>query len=181
MAMDAVTLITTDHRNVEALFEQALAPGGSEERARVVGQIIRELSMHAVVEEMLLYPAARRSVPDGERLADESLDEHQDVKEMLAQLDGMDADDDRVTTLITDLQDAVTSHAQEEETELLPALESALGVAAMESLGKRMERAKAAAPTRPHPHAPNTPPGNVIVGIPTGMVDRMRDALDATR
>lgn len=36
---------------------------------------------------------------------------------------------------------------------------------------------KQMAPTRPHPSAPDGPPGNKIVGSVTGLLDRMRDAV----
>jgi hypothetical protein len=39
------------------------------------------------------------------------------------------------------------------------------------------ERAQQTAPTHPHPHAPDTPPGNLIVGSMTAVTDRVRDAL----
>jgi hypothetical protein len=37
--------------------------------------------------------------------------------------------------------------------------------------------AKKAAPTRPHPKAPATPPGNIVVGATAAMVDKVRDAV----
>ena len=43
-------------------------------------------------------------------------------------------------------------------------------------MGERYERAKASAPTHPHPHAPNTPPGNVVLGPIAALADRIRDA-----
>ncbi len=38
-------------------------------------------------------------------------------------------------------------------------------------------KAKAVAPTHPHPNVPSEPPGNLIVGVPVALLDRMRDAL----
>lgn len=37
--------------------------------------------------------------------------------------------------------------------------------------------AKKMAPTRPHPSAPDTPPGNKLLGPGVGLVDRARDLL----
>jgi hypothetical protein len=37
--------------------------------------------------------------------------------------------------------------------------------------------AKALAPTRPHPHAPNRPPLNVLAGAGAAIVDRARDVV----
>jgi hemerythrin superfamily protein len=181
MAQDAVSLIMSDHREVEGLFASFAGPAPADERAQIVGRIIRELSVHAAVEEMILYPAVRREVADGERLADEAIREHQELKELLAELDGLDVADDRVPDIVGRVEAAVTEHVEEEEGELLPSLQSALRQDELEDMGRRIERAKAAAPTRPHPHAPDSPPGNMIVGVPAGLVDRVRDALDPTR
>src|SRR5438046_2330132 len=63
---DAITLLITDHREVEQLFHQleSQPPGPSEdEPAR---QVTRELSVHAAIEEQVLYPAMRSALPDGD-------------------------------------------------------------------------------------------------------------------
>lgn len=38
-----------------------------------------------------------------------------------------------------------------------------------------MEKAKALAPTRPHPRAPDQPPGNLVAGTMAAVMDRARD------
>ena len=45
----------------------------------------------------------------------------------------------------------------------------------LEELGKRMEKAKKIAPTRPHPRAPDSPPGNLVSGTMAAVMDRGRD------
>jgi hypothetical protein len=37
--------------------------------------------------------------------------------------------------------------------------------------------AKKLAPTRPHPSAPDEPPMDIVVGVPTGIIDRIRDKM----
>jgi hypothetical protein len=46
----------------------------------------------------------------------------------------------------------------------------------LNELGTAMNKAKKAAPTRPHPNAPSTPPGNVVAGTVAAVVDKVRDA-----
>ena len=65
----------------------------------------------------------------------------------------------------------------EEEAELFPLLTEHLGHDALDALGTRLAAAKALAPTRPHPNAPNRPPFNVLAGAGAAIVDRARDAI----
>jgi hemerythrin-like domain-containing protein len=177
--MDAIALIRQDHRVAEELFrryEGLTDPAG---RRETVEAIIRELSIHAAIEEQVLYPAVQDVLEDGESLAREALDEHRDAKEALSDLDRMDPTepgfDGKVRAMIAE----VRHHVEEEETEMLPKLASALPASRLEEIGESLERARTIAPTRPHPHAPQTPPGNVVAGAVAAVVDRIRDA--ATR
>ena len=45
------------------------------------------------------------------------------------------------------------------------------------ALHEKMAKAKAMAPTHPHPNAPNTPPGNLMAGPLAAMADKVRDLL----
>lgn len=177
--MNAIELIKQDHETVDGLFQQWEESGPDETARRrdLVRSIVRELSVHAAVEEQILYPAMKDALPDGDRLVKEALDEHQEAKEVLAELDDMEPSDRgfdaRVTSLIAD----VRHHVEEEETEMLPKLAASLSPDLLEDMGRRMERAKSMAPTRPHPLAPSTPPGNTVAGPTAAVVDRVRDAV----
>jgi len=175
--MDAITLLKQDHRTVEALFRRYESGLQGQEKQDVVHEIIRELSVHAAIEEQVLYPAVRRAFPKGEDLAEEGIDEHQEVKETLSDLDGMDPSepgfDPKVRSLIGD----VRHHVEEEEGEMFPKLAQALSSDRLDEMGSAMEGAKRMAPTRPHPLAPSTPPGNIVAGPVAGVVDRARDAV----
>jgi hemerythrin superfamily protein len=176
--MDAINLTLQDHRHVESLFARYEALTGDGDRKRdIVHEIIRELSIHAAIEEQFLYPVMRSNLPDGKSLVEEAIQEHQEAKELLDELDGMTPDDggydERVRSLIRD----VRHHVQEEEDELLPKLRSAVSQERLEQVGEAMEAGKRLAPTRPHPHAPSTPPGNIAVGPAAAVVDRVRDRL----
>jgi hemerythrin superfamily protein len=175
---DAVTLLTEDHRTVEQLFadyERGLQ--GPEAKRQVVDQIIRELSVHAAIEEAYLYPAVRKALGEGGELVDEGLHEHQEVKETLAALEDMDpadaAYDRKVASLIAD----VRHHVEEEEGEMCPKLRAALGAEQLVDIGRKLADGKAKAPTRPHPAAPSSGPGAKLAGPAAGMVDRVRDKL----
>jgi hemerythrin superfamily protein len=174
--MDAISLTLQDHREVDALFSKYESlTGNGQQKRDIVHQIIRELSIHAAIEEQFLYPTMRNNLPDGGQLVQEAIQEHQEAKELLNALDKMTPDesgyDQRVRSLIQD----VRHHVQEEEGELLPKLRSAVSQERLDQLGEAMEAGKRLAPTRPHPNAPATPPGNIVAGPAAAAVDRVRD------
>ena len=175
---DAIELLTSDHREVEQLFKQyeaAANDGGVAHHA--AEQIIRELSIHAAVEEMILYPMMRKVDPNSSGLVDHSLEEHQEVKEILAKVDGKPANDPEIRQLFMKLKSSVEEHVAEEEGKLFPALRSHVKQDELQELGDKMAKAKAMAPTHPHPNAPNTPPGNIMAGPLAAMGDKVRDFL----
>jgi len=175
---NVVTVLTTDHREVEALFAELERPGLDSQRRRdLADDMTMELVRHAVAEEEYLYPAVREHLPDGDALADKELQDHAEVERTLNELDGLDADDPRFDELLTSLMSSVRQHVADEENRLLPRLTQACSSEQLVDLGGKIEMAKKAAPTRPHPSAPDRPPLNKLLGPGTSLVDRIRDAL----
>jgi hemerythrin superfamily protein len=181
--MDAVTLLKNDHQVVEQLFRRYESLGGdsADQKKEIVQEVIRELSVHAAIEEQVLYPGVREALPDGDSLTEEALDEHQEAKEVLSDLDGMEPSDPGFDAKVRSLIKDVRHHVEEEETEMFPKLQSAISYDRLEDMGRKMESAKGMAPTRPHPHAPASPPGNLAAGPTAGAVDRVRDAVSGRR
>jgi hemerythrin superfamily protein len=172
--MDAVTLLRNDHKTVEGLFKKFEKAGANAHKTKrdLVESIIEELSVHAAIEEQVFYPAARQAMPDASEEVLEALEEHHIVKWTLSELDGMDPSDERFTPKVTVLMELVRHHVQEEEGELFPELRKAMKRKDLEELAQALEAAKRFAPTRPHPRAPDTPPGNIVAGAAAGVVDK---------
>ena len=78
--MDAITLLKQDHKAVEKLFKQFEKAKQPAEQRKVAEKVVKELSIHAAIEEMLFYPAVRDRVPKAEDMVLESLEEHHVVK-----------------------------------------------------------------------------------------------------
>ena len=179
---DAVDLLKQDHREVEQLFTrfEGLGSGARKRRQQLVDKIIESLSMHAAIEEQVLYPAARREVPATNDEVLEALEEHHIVKWTLSELEGLDADDERFVAKVTVLIESVRHHVEEEEHELFPQLRKALGAARLRELGAELTTAKRTAPKRPHPRSPDTPPGNIIAQAVTAPFDAVAGLTSAT-
>ncbi|HEV2768066.1 MAG TPA: hemerythrin domain-containing protein [Acidimicrobiales bacterium] len=175
--MDAITLLKNDHKTVERLFKQfekADKAGDDETKSSVVDAIIEELSVHAAIEEQEFYPAVREALPTVEDEVLEGLEEHHIVKWTLSELDGMDPSHERFDAKVTVLIESVRHHVEEEEGDLFPQIRQALGRKRLGEIGDAMEEAKKTAPTRPHPKAPDTPPGNIAANKAAGVLDRAR-------
>ena len=73
---DVVDLLTTDHHEVLDLVQQIKITTDAEERRDLADTIISELVRHSVAEEMYVYPAMRKYLPDGEQAVDHDTEEH---------------------------------------------------------------------------------------------------------
>lgn len=128
--------------------------------------------------ERLPLPQERKALADGDALVDEELKEHAEAEQLLKTWEGMSGDDPEFMTTFQQIREGLLHHIdEEEEPKLFPQLQATLSREEQEDLGAKITRAKKLAPTRPHPSAPDSPPGDKILGIPTGLVDRIRDLM----
>ena len=141
---DAIALLKQDHRTVSALFEE-FAKADEEEQSAIAQRVCQLLTVHATIEEELLYPAAKEAF-DGEEenedLVNEAEVEHGSAKELIAKIEGMSADDDHFKATVTVLGEYVKHHVKEEEGELFPQLKKT--DVDLKELGGRLEDRKLA-------------------------------------
>lgn len=175
--LDAIELLEHDHRMVEQLFRDYDAAASGTQRRGVVEILVRELSKHAALEELTVYPFAARLLPEGRVDVDEHLNEHMAVKKTLAALDGLPEGDGREPVLVGELQREIEHHVAEEEGRFFPALRAAIDDQALAELGAQLDQAKKVAPTRPHPAAPDQPPLLALAAPIAAIYDRLRDRL----
>jgi hemerythrin superfamily protein len=185
--MDALQLLKKDHRAVETLFKEfeALGERAGKAKRKTVDKIVRELSMHASVEETTFYPAIRRKAEEaGAEGTDhdvlEALEEHHVVKWTLSELQKMQPSDERFEAKVTVLMESVRHHVKDEEQELFKEVRRLFEPQELKELGQQIEAAKELAPTRPHPRAPDKPPVNIVADVMSGVVDRGRDLVRDT-
>jgi hypothetical protein len=137
---------------------------------RLTGVVIATLSRHLSAEEQYLYPAVRLVVPGGEEMADRELAEDHGLLVTLKRLsDGEPA--------AADLVEGVRRHVAADAGELLPVLTQMAPIDDLIRVGNRFETAEEAAPTRPHPSTPSTPPWNKVVDPAVAVLDKLRDAV----
>jgi hypothetical protein len=171
---NVVDLIAREHRELLALCAELTGDGTDAARRTTIAQVVSaELSRHLSAEEQYLYPAVRSIVPDGYAMVDRELDEDRALLEALRLLEA--ADDGNRDQRAEDVCRRLTRHADAAARDLLPMLLQMAPVEDLIRLGNRVELAEEAAPTRPHPSMPSTPPWNKVVDPAVAVVDKMRD------
>jgi hemerythrin superfamily protein len=104
-------------------------------------ELDRELSVHAEIEETIFYPATREAEPTRD-LVLESIEEHKQIKMVLADLERTDMTTDVWGAALKVLKEDVMHHVGEEEDELFPKVRKVLSKQQLEDLGTRMEQLK---------------------------------------
>ena len=110
---DAIALLKQDHREVEELFEEFSKASGEGRKERLARQICRELTIHAMIEEEVFYPACEGKVD--EDLLKESYVEHDAAKVLIAQIEAGEPSDDFYDAKMKVLCEEIEHHVEEEE------------------------------------------------------------------
>ncbi|MGW3891786.1 hemerythrin domain-containing protein [Micromonospora chokoriensis] len=158
-------IVDREHQQLLSLVEQLTGPEATPHEALAV--LTAALSRHLSAEEQYLLPAVRAALPaagervDAEIAADAGL---------LNVLKGL------TDEALTDVAGRVRQHV-EGVSGLVTELRAVATEEELIRLGNRLEIAEEAAPTRPHPSTPATPPWNRIVEPAVGVVDKVLDAV----
>jgi len=170
---DVITAIKQDHRAVEKLFAQYRASEVAEQKKAVFEQIRTTLAQHATAEEILVYPAVRKT--SGRDEAKHAIDEHQEIKRILADLDKLEASDPQHAAKVAELEETVGHHVEEEEDEVLSDLAAGTDTKRLDQMGELFERMKPLLPTHSHPNVPGTATAQLLAGPLASVADRIRD------
>lgn len=121
-AQDALSILSADHEQVRAMFEQyeGLGERAQASKQKLAVKICTELTKHATAEEEIFYPAVREANADNEDIVDEALVEHASAKDLIAQLLRMDAGDELFDAKVKVLSEQIEHHIVEEENEMFP-------------------------------------------------------------
>ena len=119
---DAIAMLTADHKEVKAMFEQyeQLGDRAKGSKKKLADQICTALTLHAAIEEEIFYPAVRAASKDAADPLDEALVEHAGAKDLIAQLQDMDPEDDLYDAKVKVLGEQIEHHVGEEEGEIFP-------------------------------------------------------------
>ncbi|RKN15348.1 hemerythrin domain-containing protein [Micromonospora musae] len=158
-------IVGQEHRQLLELVARLTGPDPTADEQLAV--LTAALSRHLSAEEQYLLPAVRSAVPESADRVDRILDADAALLGALRTL----AEDD-----LNDVAERVRRHV-EEVGALVVELRAVATEEELIRLGNRLEIAEEAAPTRPHPDTPATPPWNRVVEPALGVVDKVRDVV----
>ncbi len=142
-------------------------------------QLIIEESKHEALEEMYFWPAVREHLAAGDTLADAATEQEQAAKQVLAELDklqaGEHAESRRLLAKIHHRR--ARAHRLRGDAGMARAAHRPESADKAAELGTKITEGKKTAPTRPHPHTPPSPGVLKAAGPAVAAADKARDAV----
>jgi len=117
---DAITLLTADHRQVRALFQQYAHTPDPYLKQIIAEHVFAELTLHMLLEETVFYPAvAEQADEEGKQLVRDALQDHQQCRVLIETLQESD-DDAAFEAGFQAMRARVEQHIEDEETAMFP-------------------------------------------------------------
>jgi hemerythrin superfamily protein len=142
---DAIAILKQDHRKVRELLSQLEETTGRsiQKRQKLLAKIVREVKIHATVEEEIFYPAVREILSKKDaKLYFEALEEHHVVDLVIPEIEDTDPASDEFGGKAKVLKDLIEHHAKEEEKEMFPKVRESMKAEELQELGARIEERK---------------------------------------
>lgn len=118
-AKDAIALLKADHEAVSGLFDSYEKTHSDAKKKAFVAEICTALGVHAQIEEEIFYPAVKAALKD-KLLVPEATVEHGGIKNLIAQLEGLEPDGEMYDAKVEVLSEYVKHHVKEEQNEMFP-------------------------------------------------------------
>lgn len=136
--MNITEIILMDHRKADTLFMEIAAANEPQKIQEFFGQLYKDLSVHAEVEEQVVYPAVRSYYNNTQELYDEQAQ----MKQLLNSIKAMNPSSSEFKAQVKQLQDIVKDHVRQEENDLFPYIRRNLSEVQMEQMASQFKEAK---------------------------------------
>jgi hemerythrin-like domain-containing protein len=148
--MNALEMLTADHRRVERLLDEleGTTTRAVKTRTEAFGRLERDLVVHETIEEEIFYPALREH-PKARELVIEAYVEHDVVDRLLGELASLSVEAEDWGPKAKVMIENLRHHIEEEENELFKQARAVFDRAELDELGDRMaaRRAEVEAPS----------------------------------
>ena len=136
--MDAIELLTQQHRQLDALFKRVHTSEGHE-RVQALGELAELVTLHAALEETFFYPFAQKA---GLRdLVRDAWEEHATVRQLTSELLQVKQTDPRLDVFTSDIELNMRGHIGEEERDMFPQVRERVEAGTLQALGREMQEA----------------------------------------
>jgi len=141
---DAIELLAGDHERLNGLFDQFEESADDRESKLELFEAIRaELQLHTILEERIFYPALNAlKSPRAQEGVKLSLRDHEQIDEMLSEIDSLAPEHPDFDNMMLELMDSVRSHIKLEQDEIFDIARAELGAERLAELGAQLERLK---------------------------------------
>jgi hemerythrin-like domain-containing protein len=182
-------VLAEEHERLETLLQDAVSTAeavhsGDEEKARgrdVADAFVASLTRHLSSEEQELYPATRAAMANGDQVIDTEIEADREILRTLVAVHSTDPTDPQFPAQLRRAQLQLRQHVETAHEQIHPEVRRQLSREEQIRLGNRVDIIQEAAPTRPHPQTPSTPPLNKVVDPALGTVDKVRDVLSGRK
>jgi hypothetical protein len=140
-AHDLLEILTQDQHELMDMFGALTAASDATERRRILDEVTVLFAWYSAVEETHLYPAVRRALPDGDRIADQGMSDHAEAERLLTELHEASESDEAVEPLARRLIGEMNEHMCEETDAVFPRLVARVGRDDLRRLGAQVEAA----------------------------------------
>ena len=139
--MNAIDLLTKDHKHLKTLLTRAMIAEGQERREELIEALRAELVAHERMEEEVFYPPLR----DNKKTHDivlEGYQEHHVADLILDELLETPPDAEMWQAKVKVLKENIEHHIEEEEHDMFKKARKVLSEQDLERLGEEMEALK---------------------------------------
>ncbi|GET38804.1 hemerythrin domain-containing protein [Microseira wollei] len=138
--MDIRDLIRLDHNKTNTIFTEIGATDDPQKIQEYFGQLYKDLTVHAIAEEQVVYPKVRGFYGDDN--TQELYDEQAQMKQMLDEIKSMSPSAPEFKDKVKQLIDVVGDHIRQEESTMFAAIGNNLSAEEREQLSTEFKAAK---------------------------------------
>src|SRR3954471_3948343 len=137
--MDVIKLLKEDHKKVKKMLEEleGTTERATKKREELFAEVQRELKLHELVEEEIVYPAFREQA----KLKDivlEGYEEHHVVDLIMEEIAGEAPTDQTWAAKVKVMKENVEHHVEEEEDKMFPQARKLFKSEELEMLGEQV-------------------------------------------
>ena len=135
MAQQLFDLLKRDHRQVEKLMTQ-IEDGSETQREELFTTLQDALEKHMQMEEKHFYPQVKK-VQQLKDMAADALEEHEQVKNFLSQIEDLDVDDEEWMGTFMEMRKGILHHVQDEEKKIFPGCTQYMNAQLLQEIGQK--------------------------------------------